>query len=105
MKNICSNRNDEYTGFRTLLASCKKRNKECDVDLPYLKCLWEKQEGKCAICKIQEKKLTKILCIDHNHTTGKIRKLLCKDCNSALGLLKENLSTIKKIINYINNYG
>ena len=55
LKNICSNRSDEYTGFRTLLASCKKRNKECDVDLPYLKCLWEKQEGKCAVTGVELK--------------------------------------------------
>jgi hypothetical protein len=49
LKTMAGNKKDEYTGFRTLLASCKKRNKDCDIDLPFLKCLWEQQKGKCAI--------------------------------------------------------
>ena len=55
LKSISGNSRDEYTGFRILLSSCKKRNKECDVDLPYLKYLWEKQNGKCAITGVDLK--------------------------------------------------
>ena len=39
----------EYTPFRTLLKSCRNRTKEFDLDLPYLKELWESQNGKCAV--------------------------------------------------------
>lgn len=49
IKSMAGNKKDEYTGFRTLLSSCKKRNKDCDIDLPFLKSLWEKQKGKCAV--------------------------------------------------------
>lgn len=49
LRKIAGNKRDEYTGFRTLLASCKKRNKACDIDLPFLKSLWEQQKGKCAV--------------------------------------------------------
>jgi hypothetical protein len=36
------------------------------------------QGGECAICQcdISEKH-----CVDHNHTTGKVRRLLCYRCN------------------------
>lgn len=49
LKTICSNRKDEYTDFKTLYRSAKKRGKEFDLDLPYLKELWESQNGKCVI--------------------------------------------------------
>jgi DNA repair exonuclease SbcCD ATPase subunit len=35
------------------------------------------QSGRCKICGIKQ---LKKLCIDHNHTTGKVRGLLCKKC-------------------------
>lgn len=46
------NRIDEYSPFRPLLKSCRNRNKNCDLDLPYLKELWEKQKGKCAVTEV-----------------------------------------------------
>jgi len=49
---LSRNRADEYTGFRNLLSSCHKRKKDCDLDLPYLKELWEKQNGKCTVTNV-----------------------------------------------------
>lgn len=49
LKSMCDNRKDDYTGFRRMLSSCRKRNKECDLDLQYLKDLWELQNGKCVV--------------------------------------------------------
>ena len=49
LQNICSNRKDEYSDFKILYRSAKKRGKEFDLDLPYLKELWESQDGKCDI--------------------------------------------------------
>jgi hypothetical protein len=57
------------------------------------------QNNCCALCKKQQ---TKKLHVDHCHTTGQIRGLLCGNCNTALGLLKENLTTIESIVNYLN---
>ena len=47
LKSISNNRRDEYTDFKILLGSCKRRDKSTDVDLPYLKELWIQQNGKC----------------------------------------------------------
>lgn len=41
-------------------------------------------------------------CIDHNHITGVVRDVICHNCNVIIGLAKENTSTLKKIIKYIN---
>jgi hypothetical protein len=47
--------------------------------------MFKKQEGKCSICKKHQNELKKILYVDHDHKTGKVRGLLCKNCNVALG--------------------
>jgi hypothetical protein len=58
------------------------------------------QENKCYICG----RLSNKLHIDHNHDNGAIRKLLCKECNMALGLVKEDLITLKNMINYLEEH-
>lgn len=42
-----------------------------------------KQGNKCAICTRR-----RILCLDHNHSSGKIRGFLCRRCNLFVGLLE-----------------
>lgn len=44
---ICNNRADEYSDFRYTLRNITKRFKEVNIDLEYLKELWEKQKGIC----------------------------------------------------------
>ena len=61
------------------------------------------QNNKCAICGKHQEELSKILFIDHNHDTGKIRGLLCYNCNSAIGLFGENLATMARAITYLRN--
>jgi uncharacterized membrane protein YvbJ len=59
----------------------------------------------CAVCGKPEtdKRNGKIrmLSIDHNHDTGKIRGMLCGKCNKALGLLDENIDILLSMIKYI----
>jgi len=64
--------------------------------------LFEKQNGVCAICgKVETAKQPRgkgkinKLCIDHNHTTGKIRGLLCHRCNFKLGYFEDIEFTVK----------
>lgn len=40
------------------------------------------------------------LAVDHDHTTGKIRGLLCMKCNRALGLLKDSIFVLEKLLAY-----
>lgn len=58
--------------------------------------LAEQQGHACAIC-YQIKPLN----VDHDHSTGIVRQLLCSACNTALGLLKENVTTVEALLAYI----
>jgi hypothetical protein len=63
--------------------------------------LLEKQENKCAVCGIDFQLLTRNPHIDHNHNTGEIRGILCSNCNTALGLLKDDVVRVQKLMEYI----
>lgn len=51
------------------------------------------QEEKCKICKKKRR-----LCVDHCHTTNKIRGLLCIPCNSAMGIFDKHRDIIGEYI-------
>lgn len=63
------------------------------------------QNGKCAVCGseniIDGKR--KMLCVDHNHETGKVRGLLCRDCNLAAGLLEDDSERASKLSEYLSH--
>lgn len=52
---------------------------------------------KCPICQ-RDKKLV----LDHNHENKKIRDWICRDCNSIIGYVKENVKTLKNMVDYLN---
>ena len=54
------------------------------------------QNNRCAICKD-----VKQLCVDHEHTTGRIRGLLCRNCNTAVGMIYDNPQIALNIIEYL----
>jgi Recombination endonuclease VII len=68
------------------------------------KTMWDKQQGKCAICAIHLKDsgYTMDLAIDHNHTTGSIRGLLCNKCNLSLGWYERWLDAAYLYLNSAN---
>lgn len=61
-----------------------------------------KQNYKCAICGSNKNKNGTRLCVDHDHSTGKVRGLLCHDCNTSLGKFKDSVELLNRAINYIN---
>jgi len=61
----------------------------------------ERQNFCCAVCKKHLAEFKKALSVDHNHETGKIRGLLCQKCNLALGLLEDNLESIRELLRYL----
>ena len=42
--------------------------------------------------------------IDHCHLKKRTRGLLCASCNMAIGLLKEDLGTLRNAISYVENW-
>jgi len=59
----------------------------------------KKQNNKCKICKINLFKIKS--CIDHCHTTNKVRGILCDSCNVGLGHFKDSTEILTKAINYL----
>ena len=64
--------------------------------------LLNKQGGGCEVCGKPPK--TRRLYVDHNHSNKKVRGLLCHNCNAALGHVKDEVSILKKLIEYIEKY-
>ena len=61
-----------------------------------------KQNHVCAVCfRTETRKKFKLLAVDHDHMTGKIRGLLCHKCNVVLGLVDDNKETLIALINYL----
>lgn len=56
----------------------------------------DNQEGHCATCLTTDN-----LCVDHCHTSGKVRGLLCTPCNVTLGMAKDNPETLRKLADYL----
>lgn len=61
---------------------------------------YTRQKGKCAICQGHLHPAH----IDHCHKTGKIRGVLCGHCNLGIGNLKENITTLRNAIKYLQKY-
>lgn len=64
-----------------------------------VKALIAAQDGCCAICRTPlpfEK-----FCVDHCHTTGKIRGMLCNGCNVGLGMFRDRPELLSKAISYL----
>ncbi len=62
---------------------------------------YKKSMGTCEICGYRWIEGDEHLCVDHNHTTGKVRGILCKHCNYVLGHSRESQELLEKTIEYI----
>lgn len=67
--------------------------------------MFENQNHLCAICHKEGFKIDpaskNLLVVDHCHNTGKVRGLLCHNCNRALGLLQDDVESLKRAIDYL----
>lgn len=60
------------------------------------------QRGGCAICGAKEGGTRSgRFCIDHNHSTGKVRGLLCQGCNTAIGLMRDEPGLLRGAAYYV----
>ena len=71
--------------------------------------MWEKQNGKCAICNEPETRKHHNgnilpLNVDHNHVNKQIRGLLCGRCNLLLGHADDRIDLLEKSSNYLQHW-
>lgn len=59
--------------------------------------LMESANGRCQICD----KETDILCIDHCHSSSRIRGMLCVNCNHGLGKFGDDPNNLQAAIRYL----
>ena len=82
------------THVRTLVSASK-------YGVTYEEVIAIREKGRCDICGSDGSEYKLGLHIDHCHKTGEIRGLLCHGCNIGLGSFKENLTTMKKAMEYL----
>jgi hypothetical protein len=70
--------------------------------------MFARQRGRCAVCKRKQedtKTPKRRLCVDHSHTTRRLRELLCGSCNSMLGFAGDDANTLVKGAIYLVKHG
>lgn len=58
------------------------------------------QDDACAVCRTPADECSR-MCVDHCHTSGKVRGLLCSNCNVALGMLNDDPALLQAAANYL----
>lgn len=70
-------------------------------------------EYKCAICRrsisltqttLEHKSRADVACVDHCHTTGRVRGLLCGRCNLGIGCFLESKEALRNAIKYLKKH-
>ena len=102
-------RNRESVAFRT--SRNAKQNapavrdarfrREYGISLAEVEAMREAQGGVCAICRSPQRAGKKGLCVDHCHTTGRVRGLLCHKCNRGIGLFGDAPANFRAAITYL----
>lgn len=77
----------------------QKRLKKYGISIEQYLEMYSNQEGKCAICNIKPN--IRVLDVDHNHATGKVRGLLCRRCNMSIGRFEDNAMLLRNAASYI----
>jgi hypothetical protein len=91
-----NNCRDEFTGLREFIRRAKKRNIDCDIDLVFLKELWDKQNI-CIYTGVQ-------LVLPKNRGKNNLLNTASLDrIDSNLGYLKNNVQFISIAANYAKN--
>lgn len=78
----------------------RRRLRKYGVTQEWYDATLDAQGGRCAIC-LTDAPGRKGWAIDHCHVGGGARGILCSNCNSAIGLLKEDVGTIRRAIGYL----
>jgi hypothetical protein len=102
--NTCKNCKSEWMRTDRIKNPSRYKNhdlKMYGIDLNKYNEILIKQNGSCAICNKQISSQGRMLHVDHNHTTGKVRGLLCGNCNTGIGKLGEDEKVLSAAIEYL----
>lgn len=91
---ICERKRELYEPDKKY---ARKLIREYGIDIAEYERLFEKQKGRCKLCRGSFKKL----CVDHCHDTGKVRGLLCRKCNTGIGMLGDNADVCERAAKYL----
>lgn len=100
------------SGDKLLSYRNKHMKRQYGITLFRYRKLYEEQQHCCIICKSPvdfdgsdlkkgEHRLPTQPCIDHCHTTGRVRGILCFHCNTALGHVNDDPLILKRMIDYL----
>lgn len=81
-----------------------KLKRDYNLSLNEYNIMLEKQNNNCCICGEILKLGSGGCAIDHCHLNNKIRGIVCQPCNVTMGLLKENIDTLKSMITYLEKH-
>jgi len=81
----------------------KKRTnliKKFGINADQYEAMFVEQNGVCAICRKLEI-CNRDLCVDHCHTSNRVRGLLCTNCNMALGKFQDSIEYLQNAVEYL----
>lgn len=95
------NRSDEFTKFKWFMRCVRRRRKEHNIDLPYLKQIWEEQKGVCPLTgwKLELPRHAS----DWKTKDNKIQRASLDRIDSNKGYVKGNVRFISVMANYCKN--
>lgn len=94
-------RNANYLAKRPGLSALRHRLKRYGLTVIAYDALLARQHNQCQICLRHMARP----CVDHDHSTGKVRGLLCTKCNSGIALLTESGFVMARAVAYLKMSG
>ncbi len=93
------------TGRRNTCAHCYKLRQLYSITYAEYQALLNNQGGVCSICNRPQSVVAwEYLCVDHDHTTGKVRGLLCNTCNAGIAQFGEDIRLLEAAIVYLRRH-
>ena len=87
--------------WRSRTDAKKKKYRPCSATVEEI---MESFTGRCAICKMPERKGEGGLCLDHCHKTGEFRGFLCMKCNFATSFVKDSPEIARRLLLYLKRW-